>query len=394
MLVVCDTFAPDVNGAVTFEVNLVKGLLERGHDVQVAAPSTSNKLTGKQIETHDGATFPVWRIYSWRWYPQPWLRFALPWRIRQNAAKILDQVKPDVVHFQSHIITGRGFSIGAKERGIRLIGTNHFMPENLLEYTLIPKPWQRKAIQLAWDAAARSYSRADAVTTPTRKAAEFLENNTSVRPVLAISNAVNTHEYTPDMTEKQENLILFVGRVVHEKQIDKLLRAFAILDPKLNARLEVVGFGDQEQPLRNLAKTLGITDRVHFTGQVTDEQKKDALHRAKVFAMPSIAELQSIATLEAMSSGLPIVAADAMALPHLVHEGENGYLFKAGDVDEFAAKLTKVLELPHAELLKLKQESLRIAITHDIETTLDTFESLYRNEPVDVAAMTGTEVAD
>ena len=164
---------------------------------------------------------------------------------------------------------------------------------------------QRWAIGLAWDAAARSYARADAVTTPTRKAAEFLENNTSVRPVLAISNAVNTHEYTPDMTEKQENLILFVGRVVHEKQIDKLLRAFAILDPKLGAKLEIVGFGDQEHPLANLAKTLGIADRVHFTGQVTDEEKKDALHRAKVFAMPSIAELQSIATLEAMSSGLP-----------------------------------------------------------------------------------------
>lgn len=393
ILVVCDTFAPDVNGAVTFEVNLVKGLLERGHDVQVAAPSTSNKLTGRQIETHDGATFPVWRIYSWRWYPQPWLRFALPWRIKQNAAKILDEVKPDVVHFQSHIITGRGFSIGANARGIRLIGTNHFMPENLLEYTLIPKPLQRRAIKLAWDAAARSYLRADAVTTPTRKAAEFLENNTSVRPVLAISNAVNTHEYTPNMTQKQENLILFVGRVVHEKQIDKLLRAFTILDPKLNAKLEIVGFGDQEQPLANLAKTLGIADRVHFTGQVTDAEKKDALHRAKVFAMPSIAELQSIATLEAMSSGLPIVAADAMALPHLVHDGENGYLFKAGDVDEFAAKLTKVLEMPHAELLKLKEESLRIAITHDIETTLDTFESLYRSEPVDVAAMTGTKAA-
>ena len=195
------------------------------------------------------------------------------------------------------------------------------------------------------------------------------------------------------MTEKQENLILFVGRVVHEKQIDKLLRAFAKLDPKLDAKLEIVGFGDQEGALANLARTLGIADRVHFTGKVTDEQKKDALHHAKIFAMPSIAELQSIATLEAMSSGLPIVAANAMALPHLVHEGENGYLFAPGNIDEFAAKLTKALELPHAELLKLKEESLRIAQTHDIETTLDIFESLYRDEPVDVAAMTGTAKA-
>ena len=55
--------------------------------------------------------------------------------------------------------------------------------------------------------------------------------------------------------------------------------------------------------------------------------------RGTVFAMPSIAELQSIATMEAMASGLPVVAANAMALPHLVHDGENGYLFEPGDID-------------------------------------------------------------
>ena len=50
--------------------------------------------------------------------------------------------------------------------------------------------------------------------------------------------------------------------------------------------------------------------------------------------MPSIAELQSIATMEAMASALPIVAANAMALPHLVHDGENGYLFEPGNIDD------------------------------------------------------------
>ncbi len=383
ILITADTFAPDINGAATFEVNLAKGLVERGHDVHIAAPSYTNKKVGALVEEHAGVEMTVHRIYSWRWFPQPWLRFAIPWRIKQNARRIVDLVKPDVVHFQSHIITGRGFSIAAVERGIRVIGTNHFMPENLLEYTLLPKFLQQFAIRQAWAAAARSYARAEAVTTPTRKAAEFLEKNTDIRPVLAISNAVNTHEYTPDMTPKAENLIVFVGRVVHEKQLDKLIRAFAKLDPALDARLEIVGGGDQEHNLQNMAKSMGLSDRIHFSGFVSEDEKKDALHRAKVFAMPSIAELQSIATLEAMSSGLPVVAADAMALPHLVHPGENGYLFEAGNVDDFAEKLTKVLTMPHEELLKLKEESLHIVASHDIERTLDIFEALYRGEPID-----------
>jgi glycosyltransferase involved in cell wall biosynthesis len=86
--------------------------------------------------------------------------------------------------------------------------------------------------------------------------------------------------------------------------------------------------------------------------------------------------------MEAMASGLPIVAADAMALPHLVHDGENGFLFEPEDVDEFAARLTDVLTMPEEDLLRLKRESLKIVEAHDIQRTLDTFEGLYRGEIV------------
>jgi glycosyltransferase involved in cell wall biosynthesis len=86
--------------------------------------------------------------------------------------------------------------------------------------------------------------------------------------------------------------------------------------------------------------------------------------------------------MEAMASGLPVVAADAMALPHLVHDGENGFLFEPGNAAEFASHIETLLRMPHDELLAFKQESLRIVQAHDIQRTLDTFESLYRGEPV------------
>ena len=131
VLIGCDTFGPNVNGAAKFAERLAAGLVGRGHNVHIVAPA-ANRKRGTFIEEHEGAKMTVHRLRSWRWYPHDWLRFALPWRINQNSARILDQVKPDVVHFQSHIIVGRGLSIEAEKRGIRIIGTNHFMPENLV----------------------------------------------------------------------------------------------------------------------------------------------------------------------------------------------------------------------------------------------------------------------
>ncbi len=96
----------------------------------------------------------------------------------------------------------------------------------------------------------------------------------------------------------------------------------------------------------------------------------------------SIAELQSIATMEAMASALPIVAADAVALPHLVHDGENGYLFEPGNINELAARLTDVLTAGPTEYERMQRASLEGVVVHDINRTLDTFEALYRDEPL------------
>ncbi len=379
ILIGADTFLPDINGSAMFSARLAAGLVERGHDVHVVAPAASRKH-GTWTEEAEGQTITAHRLYSWRWYPHPWLRFAIPWRIEQNCARILDEVKPDVVHFQSHIVVGRGLSKGAVERGIRLVGTNHFMPENMLEHTKLPKFIHNFAIRQAWAAARRSFIRAESVTSPTRKAADFLEANTGISPVLAISCGINASDYTPDFTPRTENRILFVGRITGEKHLDILVKAFATL--QVDAHLELVGGGDEVEHLKQLAGRLGVKDRVTITGYVSTEYLRAALTRATVFAMPSIAELQSIATMEAMASGLPIVAANAMALPHLVHDGENGYLFEPDDVDELAARLTDILTMPQEELDVFKRESLKIVEAHDINRTLDTFEALYRGEQV------------
>ncbi|MEV8215462.1 glycosyltransferase [Leifsonia sp. NPDC077715] len=377
----CDTFAPDVNGAARFAERLAAGLVERGHDVHIVAPAASRKH-GTWIEEHEGQKMTAHRLRSWRWYPHDWLRFALPWMSKANARRVLDEVRPDVVHFQSHIVVGRGLAYEAQKRGIRIVATNHVMPENIMEFTVIPKFLQKALVAIEWRDARKSFDRAEAVTTPTRKAADFLENATGLRGVHAISCGIEAQNYTPDFTPRTANRILFVGRVTGEKHIDVLLNAIRLLPADLDAKLQIVGGGDQLKNLQTLAETLGIADRVEFLGYVSDAELRQAYTRATVFAMPSIAELQSIATMEAMASGLPVVAANAMALPHLVHDGENGHLFRPGDAQDLADKLESVLRLPQDELDVLKRASLRIVAAHDIQTTISTFESLYRGEPV------------
>jgi glycosyltransferase involved in cell wall biosynthesis len=92
--------------------------------------------------------------------------------------------------------------------------------------------------------------------------------------------------------------------------------------------------------------------------------------------MASTAELQSIVTMEAMASGLPVVAVNAMALPELVHDGENGYLFSDGDSQMFAEKVIAILS-NQAIRAEMSKKSLEIIKDHDISEVVGKFEAIY-----------------
>ena len=113
-----------------------------------------------------------------------------------------------------------------------------------------------------------------------------------------------------------------------------------------------------------------------FTGRVTDEEIVELHKVGDVFAMPSPAELQSIATLEAMATGKPVVGVDAGALAELCQDDRNGFLCEQDNVDEIADSLRQLVD---DETLRKQfgKESLAIAKTHDIQHTLDKFESIY-----------------
>ena len=380
ILIGADTFAPDINGSASFTKRLAVVLAQRGHDVHIVAPSATGRARDG-LEIHDGVELTVHRLHSWRWYPHPWLRFALPWRAKANGRRLIDLVKPDVVHFQSHIIIGGGLATPAKDAGIRLIGTNHTMAENIAQHvTIFPGPLLRWLIRTQWKAARDVYALADEVTTPTKRSSDYFMEMTGLTGVHSISNGIDAANYRPSYEPRTENRIVFVGRLDEEKCIHELLQATALLDAGLDVHLDIVGNGEDLHRLERLARELKIADRVIFHGKISDEKLRDILTAGAVFAMPSRAELQCIAAMEAMSSALPVVAANAMALPHLVHPGENGYLYEPGDIASFAAHLTSVLTASPDEYTAMKKASQRIVAKHDLQATVDIFEALYRGE--------------
>ncbi len=383
VLIGTDTFSPDINGAARFTERLAAGLVQRGLDVHVAAPHTAYRRIPARTEVIEGEPMTVHRLPSVRWLPHDWLRFVWPFRAKYWARRVLTRVQPDVVHIQSHIVIGRGLTRIARQRGIPVVATNHVMAENILDHTTLPEFLNRLGLKLAWADAKRTFGMARAVTTPTRRAADFLERTIEIDGVIPISCGIDRSRYVPIIGARAHNRMLVVGRLTAEKHVDVVLNALTKLDPALGVTLDVVGGGDQRNALENLTRKLGVSDRVTFHGRVADEALRELYSQATVFVMASIAELQSIATMEAMASALPVVAANAMALPHLVHDGENGYLFEAGNVEDFAEKVTRVLTAPEEEYLRMQRASLEGVEIHDIEKTLDTFEKLYRGEPVE-----------
>ncbi len=84
--------------------------LARGHDVHVMGPRTTHREHGTFTEVIEGEPMTMPRHSSWRWYPRDWLTFVMPFRSKHDAPRVLDEVQPDVVHIQSHIVIDRGLS--------------------------------------------------------------------------------------------------------------------------------------------------------------------------------------------------------------------------------------------------------------------------------------------
>jgi glycosyltransferase involved in cell wall biosynthesis len=380
-----DTYLPDCNGAAYFTQRLGLGLQERGHEIHVVAPSLS---LAHGTEVRDG--MPVTRLRSFPVPTYPALRFApRPPHNDRRLDEVIRRIQPDIVHVQNHFFVSRALLRSARRVGVTGVATNHFVPENIgVQFATWPGPIRNGIVNWMGRDLVKVYEDADAVATPTPIAASLLEARGTRHHVLPISNGIDLRLYPATVSTQAEArarfgladrpTVLFVGRLDLEKNLEDLIRGFAILRRDTDAQLVLAGKGKEQPHLEELARAEGIAKDVVFPGFIPDEDLPHVYRVGDVFCMPGIAELQSIVTLEAMASRLPVVAANAMALPHLAQDGVNGYLYEPGQPDQLAARLLDILASDDRRA-EMGDRSRELVEEHDVERSLDAYEAFYRD---------------
>lgn len=381
ILFATDTYFPHVNGTAYFIYRTASELSKRGHQVYVVAPSVN--FSNTIFRQKDGVT--VYGVRSFPIIKYPYFRLATVKMSKNKLEKFILDANPDVVHLQQHFQIGNEVFKIARKHNIPVMGTNHFLPENLTHFFHLPSFAEKKLMDYGWKQFIKVYKDLSLVTTPTKTAAEIIKEVGFEKEVVAVSNGIDTKRFSPKnngehlrkkMKLGNRKTILFVGRLDKEKRIGMLMQALCEVIKKCDAQLLIVGVGQKENELKKQAKELGLGDRVIFTGFVTDDDLPNVLALGDVFAIAGVAELQSIATMEAMATGLPVVATAYKALPELVHHGKNGYLF--GDDYKDAAKYLVKILTNDVLRKRMGRESLAIIANHSVEHTIETFEELYK----------------
>ncbi len=382
ILIASDLHWPVLNGVATFSRNLAHGLAEAGHEVIVIAPSQDGK---KSVEVDGNHTVYRTRSTIFPFYQN----FRISVTPQLEVRKIIQEFEPDVIHIQMLLGIGQAAMLLGRRYDIPVVSTSHAMAENLLDNLKKVAPLSRPINYMLSDYGRRFHSKADVITSPTASGIKSFGKLVEKvgKPIEIISNGVDLREYKPQKADPAiyekfglpttVPIITYIGRIDAEKHLSVLVHAFHEVLQERDAHLLVVGHGVDFDNLNNLAHELDIEHAVTFTGRVSDEDKIALEQVGSLYAISSPAELQSIATLEAMACGQPVVAVDAGALAELCHDGENGFLFDLDDSHGMAEGISKIISDP-ALREKFSKESLAIAKTHNLTHTIDSFVKLYK----------------
>jgi len=381
ILIVSSTYAPLANGQAIFTTNLAEHLA-KVHSVAAVVPSDQGqtyhtKKNGVEVQF-------LWTIDMSILYPGA-LFTPFPEVMIQ---RVIRSFKPDVVHIQDHYPLCYYALRIARQNNVKVIGTNHFMPENIAPIVPWIARYKRSFNWLLWWWMLRLYNRVDIATAPSRTAVDVLKRQKIKVPIFPITCGVDLERFHPDPAVNRtfwrrryglgddKVVFLFVGRVDGEKRLDVLINALHLMK-RDDIQLVIAGTGANLSRLSELAERLDLGDKVLFTGYIPNEHLGSLLNSVDVFAMPSEAELLSIATLEAMATARPVLLANALALPELASQGENGYLFEPGNAQDAAHYMALLADHPE-KWADMGAASQKRAQLHGLEKMRHGYEEIYR----------------
>jgi glycosyltransferase involved in cell wall biosynthesis len=324
VLIVTDTYPPDINGVARTLYTLGAGLERRGHVVEVV---TTVEGEGDGLQRHVMHSMPL--------PGYPGLRFGFA--STRQMLELFDAFRPDVLYVATETLMGISAIRAAGKRDIPVVSGFHTNFQNYLEDYHLP------GLETVAQGVLRTIHNQTARTlTPSADTAAMLER-WGIQNVGVLGRGVDTEMFDPIRrdpalrqswgADESTPVAIYVGRVAAEKNLELVVRSFDVfkeVQPK--ARMIIVGSGPRLESLKE------ERPEFHYAGARTGADLAAHYASGDVFLFPSITETFGNVVLEAMAAGLGVVAYDYAAPRLLIRSGENGWLAPFNEEGAFLAQ--------------------------------------------------------
>lgn len=336
VLMLTDYFPPHAGGGVERVVyELSRRLASRGTAVTVLTLNTRQAVTRESLEG-----VQVVRVPGFDLTRSTGAQLAISLRAWPVLLRILETRRVDLVHAHNLFFhLSLAGALLSKVPRTPLVTTAHLGPVDRLggAYGRLAAMYERSIGALILRLSHRTIAVSDAVARHARRL--------GARPgsVITVPNGVDTRRFSPATSNGgSAPRVIFVGRLIFNKGPQFLLDAIPeVLSRHPGTQFDIVGDGPMRRELQSRAARQGLNGRVRFLGERDDVER--LLTEADVFVRPSLLEGMSLTVLEAMASGLPVIATPVGGTAELVDDGVTGYLVEPGGRTQLAERLCALL---------------------------------------------------
>lgn len=327
ILITTDWYKPAINGVVTSVLNLSDELIKRGHEVKIL--TLSKTISSVKLDN-------IYYIGSMPFNVYPGVRIS-----HHHFDYLLEELvewKPDVIHSQCEFFTYTYAKMIAYWTEAPIVHTYHTMYEEYSEYLKINR---NIAKYLAGVMSKNRLKGATVIIAPTNKVLNKLRSYNIDKEIKTIPTGLDISKFDVKFNEKQRErllekynipkdgkILLYLGRLGKEKNIEELLNKFSnLIKNNDNIYLIIVGGGPYQKQLEDKVYRLGIYKNVKFTGMIAPDQVPYYYKVSDIFVSASQSETQGLTYIEAICNGLPLVCKYDRCLDDVLINGYNGYFF-------------------------------------------------------------------
>lgn len=376
----CDTYQPTRNGVAVSVCTTTEELRARGHRVVIFAP----RYKGYKNRDPNVLRFPAGHWFRAKDFPVAWP--LLPY-FSARAFWRFQSEHFDIIHSHSPFTLGTLGARWAQALDIPVIFTFHTLYHRYLHYAPLPSGLSRSYINTK----VRNYCHlCDHVIAPSHAIARVVQRFRPDAPITILPTGIDVEHFASGNREtaraaygigEDEVVLLYVGRLAYEKNLDFLMRAVAPIlrqSTPVRVRLMMVGGGPAVTSLQTLAQQLKIEDKVIFTGFVDGKLLPDHYAAGDIFTFASRTETQGVSIAEALAAGLPCVIVGAMGAAEAVAHGHNGLVVPPHQ-ERFGEAVSQLVNDPQLRLCmaqNARADAPTLSLQHRVDTLLDLYDSV------------------